>query len=60
MFKHIFYPIMERFNISDDEKKYVLAFHINGIMAIIREWLKEDCKTSMEKISDIIIKYVLP
>ena len=60
MFKHIFYPIMERFNISDDEKKYVLAFHINGIIAIIREWLKEDCKTSMEKISDIIIKYVLP
>lgn len=60
MFQHIFRPIMEKFQIPDEEKGYLAAFYINGIMAIIREWLKSDCVLPAEQISSMIIKCILP
>lgn len=57
MFRHIFAPIMDRFNIPEHDRHYILAFYINGIMAVIGEWLKCNCEDPVEYIADIIRKY---
>ena len=49
---------MDRFNIAEKEKNYLLTFYINGIMAIIKEWIDIDCKDSINDIENIIIKCV--
>lgn len=56
--EYILNPIFERFNISENERNYLISFYINGIMAIINEWLKEECKDSISDVEKIIIKCV--
>ena len=36
------------------EHKYWLVYHINGVMAIVWEWLKWDCKEPVEDVAEII------
>lgn len=55
---YILMPILERFNISEKERNYLIAFYINGIMAIIIEWLNKNCEDSIIDIEDVIIKCV--
>ena len=54
LFDHIFNPILDRFHYPRDEQHYVMMFYLNGITAIISEWLKEGCKKSIADISAII------
>ena len=50
LYLHILDPIMEKYQIDQKERKFIVAFYINGIMAIIKEWLKEDCKEDKDYI----------
>ena len=54
LFDDVFNPILDRFHYPRDEQCYVMMFYLNGITAIITEWLKEDCRKSIEDISSII------
>lgn len=54
LFDNIFNPILDRFHYSNDKRKYVMMFYLNGITAIIAEWLKDGCQKSIEEISAII------
>ena len=54
LFDNIFKPILDRFHYPRDEQNYVMLFYVNGITAIITEWLKDGCKKSIEDISKII------
>ncbi len=58
LFLNIFDPILERFNVSESKKEYLLAFYIEGIMAITRTWLKNDCNKDINEIVDIIMTCV--
>lgn len=51
LFRHIFDPILERFHVPGEQRKFLMAFYIHGRMAIVSEWLKNDCA---EPISEII------
>lgn len=55
---YILIPILKRFNIPKEQRNYLIAFYINGIMAIIKEWLNTNCKDDIEYIEDVIIKCV--
>lgn len=37
-----------------DERRYVMAFYLNGLMAIIGEWIKRDCEDPIEKIVGVM------
>ena len=52
--RYVLIPILNRFAVSPDDQKYVMQFHIAGLMAIINEWLKDDCKDSIEHIVSVI------
>lgn len=54
LFDHVFNPILDRFHYPQDERRYVMMFYLNGITAIITEWLKGDCNKTVEEISGII------
>ena len=51
---HVFTPILDRFHIPQSEQKYMMPFYIHGLMGIINEWLKEDCKDSVEHIISVM------
>lgn len=54
MFNHVFFPILERFEVPEEIRTYMMTYYVNGIIAIILQWLKNDCKESVEKICEII------
>lgn len=56
--KYILIPILDRFNVNEKEKDYILTFYINGIMAVIKKWIKNDCKDEISDIECIIMKCV--
>ena len=54
LYENIFNPILERFNYPSDDRKYVMMFYLNGITAIVKEWLKNGCEKSVGEVSQII------
>ena len=54
LFDNIFVPILNKFHYPKDEQRYVIMFYLNGITAIITEWLQDDCSKSVTEVSDII------
>ena len=54
--KNIFIPILERFNVPEKDRKYLVTFYISGIMAIIKNWIINDCKDEISDIEEIIVK----
>ncbi len=58
MAEHIFYPIMERLGVEESRREYMLTFYIHGIVAIVEQWIKNDCRESIDEICEIIIHCV--
>ncbi len=58
-FRHVFTPILDRYGVPLEDRKYLMSFYIQGMMAIITEWLKNDCKDSVEHIMTIIQRCVM-
>lgn len=54
MFEHIFNPILEKFHYPDGDRKYVIKYYLNGITAIVSEWLKDGCQKPISDVSRII------
>lgn len=51
---HILTPILERFCVSPEKQKYMIPFYINGLIAIIDEWLKDDCRDPVEQVVSVM------
>lgn len=58
MFHHVFTPILDRYGIPQQDRRYIMAFYIQGLMAIISEWLKNDCADSIAYVVDMIQRCV--
>ena len=54
LYENIFNPILERYNYPVADRKYAMMFYLNGITAVVKEWLKDDCKKTIGEISLII------
>lgn len=59
MFQHIFHPILTRFRFPETEQTYIMAFYLNGIHAIVCQWLRTGCADSTESVCAIIQKCIL-
>lgn len=55
---YIIFPIMKRYEIPEERVKYILSFYFHGIIAIISEWVKNNCDEKIEEIENIIIDCV--
>ena len=54
MFRHVFTPILDRYGVLPQDRPYIMAFYIRGLMAIISEWLKNDCTDSITYVTGVI------
>ena len=54
LFNNIFDPILDVFKYPESERKYVMAFYLNGLNSIIMEWIKEDCVKPEKEVVKII------
>lgn len=52
--RHIFTPILERFYVPPEDRAYMMSFYISGLIAVINEWLKNDCKDPVEHIISVM------
>lgn len=58
MLRHVFMPILDRYGVPEWDRPYLMAFYIHGLMAIISEWLKNDCVDSIADIVNVIQRCV--
>lgn len=59
MFDAVFTPILERFQVPPQDRQYIMAFYIRGLIAIITEWIKQGCTDSVEHIISVIRQCVM-
>lgn len=52
MFQYVFKPIFAHYHVSEPKSRYLIAYYIHGLIAIVNEWLKNNCQT---EISEIIL-----
>jgi len=51
--------VLMRFGFPEEEMNFVLKFYLTGIMAIIIEWIDNNCSESIEFISKIVMDCVM-
>lgn len=56
---YVIEPILKRFNIPDTQWRYYTTYYIHGIIAIVNEWLLEDCQDPIDMIAAVIEDCVL-
>lgn len=54
LFDHIFSPILERFHYPKEDRRYVMMFYLNGLTAIVKEWIQDGCEKSINEIATIM------
>lgn len=54
MFHSVFSPVLERYQVSSEIREYMMAFYVQGLMAIVNCWVKEDCKEPIEDIISVM------
>lgn len=54
--KNIFEPILDRFLVPKNEQKYMISFYLSGMSAVMRDWIKNDCKEEIQTIMNILTK----
>lgn len=59
MFDAVFAPILERFQVPERDRKYIMTFYIRGLISIITEWINQDCHDSVDYLISIIQKCVI-
>lgn len=58
--KYVFKPVFNRFGIDENSSRYIIMYYINGVNAIINEWILNDCKDEISFIEKIIIDCIRP
>ena len=58
LFEHIFSPILGRLAVDEKNRPYIIAFYLQGLHAIVQQWLAEDCKRSIADISELMHRCV--
>ena len=54
LYKYIVDPVLEKYGIPAEKRNYYNVFFVNGMIAVINVWLKDDCRETPEEISELI------
>lgn len=58
--QRILEPILARFAIPAAHRPYYMTYYVEGISAIVREWLRGDCRDEIDMIAAVIESCVRP
>ncbi|MGM9640082.1 MAG: TetR/AcrR family transcriptional regulator [Faecousia sp.] len=59
MFQSVFTPILERHQVPDGDRAYLMSFYIHGLMAIVTQWLKGDCADPIDHVIAVMQECVM-
>ncbi len=54
LYENLFDVALTRFKVKDEEKEFIFSFYTEGVLGIIKTWLKNDCKEDIDFIINII------
>lgn len=57
VYSQVLNPILARFKVEESERKYVLAYYLSGMHALIIEWIKGGCREPAQYIAGLLVKY---
>lgn len=60
LYDEIFEPILARFGVLQQERRYQMTFYLSGMYAVIREWICNGCKEDVPGIANILINCIRP
>lgn len=60
LYDDIFDPILERFGVERQDRRYQMAFYLSGMYAVLREWIGNHCKEDIGYIADLLIRFIHP
>ena len=58
MYEGLFSLILDKFNVVEEDKKYIFAYFTQGTLAVILKWVECDCRDDIEKIANLIINLI--
>lgn len=58
MYKEIFEPALQKYNLPKNDAQYIFEFFSKGIIAIVIKWINLDCKDDIEYIQNLIMDCV--
>ena len=56
--KDILEPVMQRHGIAKEDTEYVIAYYLEGILAMVNMWVKHDCQKDIGNMVDLIMMCV--
>ena len=58
MYGNIFEPALKKFGVSEEDRPYVFAYYVKGVLAIVTTWIDFGCKRSVDDIINLITEHV--
>ncbi|MBS1455795.1 MAG: TetR/AcrR family transcriptional regulator [Clostridia bacterium] len=58
MYGNIFEPVLKKFDVKEEDRPYVFAYYMNGVLAIVTTWIDSGCKRSVDDIIRFITEHV--
>ncbi len=55
LFQNVLNPVLEKFHVQESDRRYLISFYVEGIMALVKTWVKNDCQEDIEHICKLII-----
>ncbi len=53
--KKVLEPIIQKHGVSKEKAEYMLAYYVEGILAIVNVWLKNNCQKDVEEVAELIM-----
>ncbi len=54
IFQKVISPILTRFNVAECDQEYMFLYYVEGIIGIVKKWIREGCSRPIENITTII------
>lgn len=54
MERHLISPILDRFGVPAGERPYLMAFYLNGLLAVVEKWVRGGCEEPIDRIAAVM------
>ncbi len=58
IFSKIISPILTRFNVDEKNQEYTFLFYVEGIIGVVKKWIREGCVRPVDEITKIITECI--
>lgn len=54
LLEHVLMPVLDRFHVAQENRRYLMAFYIHGLIAVVAEWLRGDCADPIDHLIEVM------